>query len=156
MGSSTFWMKIKEVGITVQDRLKKFAQVLVQYQSSLCCYVGCHCHVNILPATKFSSENFQDTHTTSTFGNIRVVTSEPGLVRSMYSSFTEVTRAVWHLIWLCTHFPHVVFIFSFAKLLCSAFFEMRAGSPRCICPCLPHPEPRMGSQTILVSITRTY
>jgi len=97
--------------------------------------------------------------------NKRVVTSVPRLVRSSYNSFTEVTRVVWFLLWIWTHFPHIHFNFRSAKLFCPAFFKLihcptqfllRTDSPRCICPGQPHSETRMVSRTIPVSISGTY
>jgi len=39
----------KLVCVTVQDRLSKLTQVLVQFKPRFGCYVGSNCHVNILP-----------------------------------------------------------------------------------------------------------
>ena len=45
----------------------------------------------------------------------------------------------------------------FWKLMpCVKQFLLRAGSPRCTCPCQPHSEPSMGSRTIPVPISGTF
>ena len=68
------------------------------------------------------------------------------------------------LVQFCAHLQHIEFNFRFSEVFvphfwklmpCLKQFPLRAGSPRCIFPCLHHSEPRMGSQTILVSISET-
>ena len=69
------------------------------------------------------SEYFQDTYATSLLGNMSFVTSEPGLVKSSFSEFTNV---VCVLFLLCAHLPHIEFNFSFVKVRCPEFLEIDA------------------------------
>jgi len=73
-----------------------------------------------------SSEYFQEIHATSSFENIRFVTSVPGHVKSSQNTFSESTIVVWVLFWFCAHLPHIEFNLSLAKVRCPAFFEMDA------------------------------
>lgn len=65
--------------ITLQHSLTQIPQVLEYFKSSLVGYIS---HVNILPPATFFSEYFTDSHVTSSFWNMRFVTSVPDLSRA--------------------------------------------------------------------------
>ena len=70
------------VCIEVQYRLPQFPQLLVQFKTSLGRYAGSNCHVNVFPRRHVILRIFPKTHVTSSFGNVRFVTSIHERVKS--------------------------------------------------------------------------
>jgi hypothetical protein len=78
-----FFVKVNNwASIAIQHKFPQCPQIPVEFEPSLCSHVAATATLTFPPVATFFSEYLQEIYATSSFGNMRFVTSVPGLVIS--------------------------------------------------------------------------